>query len=402
LNNIYQDKEKCILIKGVNYLCKKALWILTFSQKQTILKYKLDQHFLKAAPQRERHYFTITRKSLLNSAITQFSNKPLKHLRREINVSFDGEQGYDAGGPRAEFLTIITQELFSEKSGLFIATQNSANVQINPLSQIILGHCKYFEFAGMMLAKALQMKSLVDVNLTKSLLKHILKRRLAIDDLEDIDADFTKRLRWMLENSVEGLDQSFTYETKLQEGFETRELIPNGAEIEITDQNKRIFVDKVCEFKMKEEVSKELESFLRGFNTILPTYFFDIFSSSELQILIAGMPTIILEELKKHTSYDGYNSGSDLIKWLWETLEEFSEKERALFIYFGTGSMKISTHTLQSKGFKIKKDTANIKRLPVAHTCFNQIDLAPYTSKEELKDKLILAIYEGKESFGLA
>jgi len=64
--------------------------------------------------------------------------------------------------------------------------------------------------------------------------------------------------------------------------------------------------------------------------------------------------------------------------------------------------MKISTHTLQNKGFKIKKDTANIKRLPVAHTCFNQIDLAPYTSKEELKDKLILAIYEGKENFGLA
>jgi len=57
------------------------------------------------------------------------------------------------GGLRAEFLTIILRELFGEHYGLFTPTNNSSNLQINPLSQTILGHLKYFEFAGMMLAK---------------------------------------------------------------------------------------------------------------------------------------------------------------------------------------------------------------------------------------------------------
>jgi len=141
----------------------------------------------------------------------------------------------------------------------------------------------------------------------------------------------------MLENSVEGLDQTFTFEAQRPEGLIMTELIPNGSEIEITDENKRIFVDRICEVKMKEQVSEELQAFLKGFYTILPPYFFDIFSPSELQILICGLPTIDLQELEKYTVYEGYNRHSGLIKWLWETLHEFTEKERVLFVYFTTG-----------------------------------------------------------------
>ena len=143
----------------------------------------------------------------------------------------------------------------------------------------------------------------------------------------------------MLENSVEGLDQTFTVENQGPEGLETTELIPNGAEIEITDENKRIFVDRICEVKMKEQVSEELQAFLKGFYTVLPLHYFDIFSPSELQMLICGLPTIDLQELEKHTNYEGYSRQSDIIKWLWEILHEFSEKERALFIYFTSGTI---------------------------------------------------------------
>ena len=39
-------------------------------------------------------------------------------------------------------------------------------------------------------------------------------------------------------------------------------------------------------------------------------------------------------------------------------------------------------------------------RLPAAHTCFNQLDLIEYESKEKLKDRLLLAIHEGEFGFG--
>ena len=40
------------------------------------------------------------------------------------------------------------------------------------------------------------------------------------------------------------------------------------------------------------------------------------------------------------------------------------------------------------------------EHLPVAHTCFNLIDLPVYTSKEQLRKKLLHAI-EHTEGFGL-
>ena len=40
--------------------------------------------------------------------------------------------------------------------------------------------------------------------------------------------------------------------------------------------------------------------------------------------------------------------------------------------------------------------------LPSAHTCFNQLDLPEYVSEDELREKLLIAIKEGNEGFGLA
>jgi hypothetical protein len=37
-----------------------------------------------------------------------------------------------------------------------------------------------------------------------------------------------------------------------------------------------------------------------------------------------------------------------------------------------------------------------------AHTCFNQLDLIEYSSKEELRERLMTAIHEGSEGFGFA
>ena len=37
-----------------------------------------------------------------------------------------------------------------------------------------------------------------------------------------------------------------------------------------------------------------------------------------------------------------------------------------------------------------------------AHTCFNQLDLVEYESKEQLKERLLTAISEGAVGFGCA
>jgi len=41
-------------------------------------------------------------------------------------------------------------------------------------------------------------------------------------------------------------------------------------------------------------------------------------------------------------------------------------------------------------------------RLPVAHTCYYELDLPKYETKEVLKEKLIKAVFMGKEGFFIA
>lgn len=50
--------------------------------------------------------------------------------------------------------------------------------------------------------------------------------------------------------------------------------------------------------------------------------------------------------------------------------------------------------------FQIHKAFGRPDRLPSAHTCFNQLDLPEYETKEQLRERLHVALYEGREGFG--
>ncbi|CAA2961184.1 E3 ubiquitin- ligase UPL2-like [Olea europaea subsp. europaea] len=50
--------------------------------------------------------------------------------------------------------------------------------------------------------------------------------------------------------------------------------------------------------------------------------------------------------------------------------------------------------------FQIHKAYVSGNHLPSAHTCFNQLDLPEYPSKQHLEERLLVAIHEGNEGFG--
>ncbi|GMP45684.1 hypothetical protein CsSME_00014126 [Camellia sinensis var. sinensis] len=53
-----------------------------------------------------------------------------------------------------------------------------------------------------------------------------------------------------------------------------------------------------------------------------------------------------------------------------------------------------------SQKFQIHKAYGSPDHLPSAHTCFNQLDLPEYPSKQHLEERLLLAIHEANEGFG--
>jgi len=143
----------------------------------------------------------------------------------------------------------------------------------------------------------------------------------------------------MMNNSVEGLEQNFTYESDIFGQKIIKELISNGYSTTVTDENKAEFIMNLCEIKTKREIQKELDAFLKGFNLIIPVDFLSLFTVSELQLLISGIPTIDVAEMKKYAKYIKYEESSPQIIWLWEIFSEFSQKELAAFVFFTSGEI---------------------------------------------------------------
>jgi len=99
---------------------------------------------------------------------------------------------------------------------------------------------------------------------------------------------------------------------------------------------------------------------LQGFNDLVPKEIVRMFDHKELELMISGLPTVDILDMKENTIYKNYNKNSPVIKWLWEVLEEFNNSERAEFIQFITGSSKVPV-----EGFKGLRGPQGVSKIEV-------------------------------------
>lgn len=81
-------------------------------------------------------------------------------------------------------------------------------------------------------------------------------------------------------------------------------------------------------------------------------------------------------------------------------LEEFPERMRKQFLLFTTGSDRIPVGGAAMMTLKVSRSLAPPYTLPQAHTCFNQLMLPEYPSRDVLREKLSIAV-QYAEGFGL-
>ena len=88
-------------------------------------------------------------------------------------------------------------------------------------------------------------------------------------------------------------------------------------------------------------------------------------------------------------------------------MDELNKEDMARLLQFCTGTSKVPLDGFKAlqgisgpQKFQIHRAYGPLDRLPAAHTCFNQLDLIEYESKDQLREKLLLAIHEGSEGFG--
>ncbi|XP_055747456.1 E3 ubiquitin-protein ligase HUWE1-like isoform X10 [Salvelinus fontinalis] len=384
--------------------------ILDFDVKRKYFRQELER--LDEGLRKEDMAVHVRRDHVFEDSYRELHRKSPEDMKNRLYIVFEGEEGQDAGGLLREWYMIISREMFNAMYALFRTSPGDrVTYTINPSSHCNPNHLSYFKFVGRVVAKAVYDNRLLECYFTRSFYKHILGKSVRYTDMESEDYPFFQGLVYLLENNVSTLGYELTFSTEVQEFgvCEVRDLKPNGGNIIVTEENKKEYVHLVCQMKMTGAIRKQLSAYLEGFYEIIPKRLISIFTEQELELLISGLPTIDIDDLKANTEYHKYQSSSIQIQWFWRALRSFDQADRAKFLQFVTGTSKVPLQGFAAlegmngiQKFQIHRDDRSTDRLPSAHTCFNQLDLPAYESYEKLRHMLLLAIQECSEGFGLA
>jgi len=246
---------------------------------------------------------------------------------------------------------------------------------------------------------------LLDAFFIRPFYKMMLGKPITINDMESVDSEYYNSLMWILENDPADLDLRFAVDEETFGLMHQRELKPNGANIPVTQENKREYIELVIQERFMSRIQQQMNAFLEGFTEIVPLTLIKIFDEQELELLIGGIGKIDVKDWKVNTVYKGdYHQNHIVIQWFWRVVLSFNNELRARLLQFVTGTSRVPMNGFKelygSNGpqlFTVEKWGAP-NNYPRAHTCFNRLDLPPYESYQELREKLLTAI-EGAEIF---
>ncbi|XP_075996384.1 NEDD4-like E3 ubiquitin-protein ligase WWP2 isoform X2 [Genypterus blacodes] len=351
---------------------------------------------------------SVSRQTLFEDSFQQIMNVKPYDLRRRLYIIMRGEEGLDYGGIAREWFFLLSHEVLNPMYCLFeYAGKNNYCLQINPASSINPDHLTYFRFIGRFIAMALYHGKFIDTGFTLPFYKRMLDKKPTLKDLESIDPEFYNSIMWVKENSLEkcGVELYFAQDMEILGKVSTHELKEGGENELVTEENKEEYISLLTDWRFTRGVEEQTKAFLDGFNEVVPLEWLRYFDEKELELMLCGMQEIDMTDWQKNTIYRHYTKNSKQIHWFWQVVKEMDNEKRIRLLQFVTGTCRLPVggfaELIGSNGpqkfciDKVGKETW----LPRSHTCFNRLDLPPYRSLEQLREKLLFAIEE-TEGFG--
>ncbi|CAN9507050.1 unnamed protein product [Ophioblennius macclurei] len=322
-------------------------------------------------------------------------------LKARLWVDFEGEKGLDYGGLAREWFFLMSKEMFNPYYGLFeYSATDNYTLQINPNSGLCNeDHLSYFKFIGRVAGMAVYHGKLLDAFFIRPFYKMMLQKPIILQDMESVDSEYFNSLMWILENDPTDLDLMFTIDEDLFGQTHQHELTPGGADIVVTNETKKEYIHLVMQWRFVNRVQKQMTAFKDGFFELIPQDLIKIFDENELELLMCGLGDVDVNDWRANTKYkNGYNANHVVIQWFWKTVLVMDAEKRIRLLQFVTGTSRVPMNGFAelygSNGpqlFTIEQ-WGTREKLPRAHTCFNRLDLPPYESFEELREKLHIAI----------
>ncbi|XP_061229972.1 probable E3 ubiquitin-protein ligase HERC4 isoform X2 [Neopsephotus bourkii] len=341
----------------------------------------------------------VRRDNIVGDAVEVLRKTKNVDYKKPLKVIFVGEEAVDAGGVRKEFFLLIMRELLDPKYGMFRYYEESRLIWF---SDQTFEDSDLFHLIGVVCGLAIYNFTIIDLHFPLALYKKLLNKKPSLDDLKELMPDVGRGMQQLLDYPEDDIEEAFCLNfTITVENFgttEIKELVPNGADVPVVKQNRQDFVDAYVDYIFNKSVASLFDAFHAGFHKVCGGKVLQLFQPSELQAMVIGNTNYDWKELEKNTEYKGeYWADHPTIKIFWEVFHELSLEKKKQFLLFLTGSDRIPILGMKCLKLVIQPTGGGEDYLPVAHTCFNLLDLPKYTDKETLKSKLIQAIdhYEG-------
>ncbi|XP_069702468.1 probable E3 ubiquitin-protein ligase HERC4 isoform X3 [Periplaneta americana] len=337
----------------------------------------------------------VSRENLVADTIRELAKFEATDLKKPLKVKFENEEAEDAGGVTKEFFMLLLREILDPKFGMFRQYEETRTIWFSEDS--FEDEIMYY-LIGVLCGLAIYNFTIIDLPFPLALYKKLLKEPVSLQDLKGLSPALAKSLQDMLDYDQPDLEEVFAlnFEVARDVFGEVRvhPLKPDGEKISVTQENKQEFVDLYVDWVLNKSVELHFKSFSTGFHKVCGGRVLELFHSHELMAVVVGNENYDWEELERNAEYkNGYTENDDTIRMFWEVFHELPEEEKRKFLLYLTGSVRIPVQGMKAIKIYIQP-TLDDKFLPVAHTCFNLLDLPRYGTKEKLRYKLLQAIQQ--------
>ncbi|KAJ0050779.1 hypothetical protein NL108_005906, partial [Boleophthalmus pectinirostris] len=341
----------------------------------------------------------VRRDHLVSDTLREVSMYSDVDLKKPLKVIFDGEEAVDAGGVTKEFFLLLLKELMDPVYGMFTHYKDS---NLLWFSDKCFVESNWFHLIGIICGLAIYNSTVVDLHFPLALYKKLLKFSPSLEDFRELSPTEARSLQQLLDYDGNDVEETFLLNFSItRENYgmtEVKELVPGGESINVDKNNRKEFVDAYLRYVFCDSVSEQYEAFSTGFLKVCGGEILWLFQPSELMAMVVGNSNYNWEEMEKNAEYKGeYSATHPTVRLFWEVFHEFPLEKKKQFLLFLTGSDRIPIHGMESLKIVIQSTTAEEHYLPVAHTCYNLLDMPRYQTKETLKQRLTQAVeqYEG-------
>ncbi|KAJ0235097.1 HECT domain-containing protein [Hirschfeldia incana] len=392
-----------------------------------------------------RKKFLASRENILESAAKMME----LHGNQKVVIEVEYSEEVGTGlGPTLEFYTLVSRAFQNpdlgmwrsdrssfagkpkEDSGFLVAPSGLFPRPWSDTSAAFPDVLQRFVLLGTVVAKALHDGRVLDIAFSKAFYKLILGQELSSFDIHFIDPELCKTLvelqvlarrkkvfsESQSDSGAAKCDLSFRG-TKIEDlcleftlpGYSDYVLTPYSANDMVNLDNLEEYIKAIVNATVYNGIQKQVGAFRSGFNKVFPIEHLEIFNEEEVETLLCGERDLFnMNEVLDHIKFDhGYTSSSPPVQHLLEIVHEFDKEQQRAFLQFVTGCPRLPPGGLASLNPKltiVRKHGSDSSEtdLPSVMTCANYLKLPPYSSKENMKEKLIYAITEGQGSFHLS